>query len=96
MGALTGNGVVVFSPLDTSYFLMAHLKDVYVKTGDVISRRDAIGTVGNTGNAIYPWIDYHLHFAYKKQGMQCGIEGVLVPQNPYGKLKKSENTSKRK
>ncbi|KXG77451.1 Murein DD-endopeptidase MepM [Fervidicola ferrireducens] len=43
----------------------AHLKDVYVKTGDRVSQGQIIGTVGKTGLAENP----HLHFEIWEKGM---------------------------
>jgi len=91
LGKLSGNGVILFNPVDTSYYFMIHMKDVYTHVGDVVSRGEIIGTVGVTGNAIYPSVTKHLHFAHKKPGKECGIEGVLVAQNPYRNLKATTN-----
>ena len=89
LGAITGNGAILFGINNTIYFLMAHLKDVYVRAGDVVLKGDVIGTVWKTGNAMSPRVPGHLHLAYKKPGTECGIEGVLVSENPYPKLKET-------
>src|SRR3989344_1161028 len=89
LGTITGNGVILFGINITVYFLMAHLKDVYVSAGDVVLKGDVVGTVGKTGNAMSPKVPGHLHISYKKQGTECGIEGVLVSENPYPKLKET-------
>lgn len=90
LGALAGNGAIIFSPKDTSYFYLIHMKDVRVKTGDIVSKGELLGTVGVTGNAIYPTVKKHLHIAYKKPGKGCWVDGVLVSQNHYSILKKSQ------
>lgn len=40
----------------------AHLKDVFVKSGDSVSRGAVIGTVGNTGVSTGPHLHYEVHF----------------------------------
>ncbi len=90
LGKLSGNGVLLFSPIDTGYYFMIHMSKVYKKSGDVVSRGEPVGTVGKTGNATYPNVQKHLHIAYKKPGMGCGIKGVLVSQNPYYNLRKAQ------
>ena len=91
LGELPGNGAIIFSPQDTSYFYLTHMKDVHVKTGDIVSKGDFLGTVGITGNAIYPNIEEHVHLAYKKSGRGCGIDGTLVSQNPYEGLVRAKS-----
>ncbi|MDO5568719.1 MAG: M23 family metallopeptidase [bacterium] len=60
------------------YTIYMHLKDIYVKTGQIVSRGQVIGSVGNTGNvsprpsASNPYAGTHLHF------------GVYVGGPPYG------------
>jgi len=84
LGDLTGNGALLFSPSTREYYLLAHLKDVYVNTGDIIPGGTLIGTVGKTGNALsLRRKDDHLHFAMKKEGEACGVHGVLQPTNPF-------------
>ncbi len=90
LGPLAGNGTVIFSSRDTSYFYLIHMKDVRVKAGDLVSKGEFVGTVGTTGNAIYPYIPTHLHIAHKKPGKRCGVDGVLVSQNPYWGLVKAK------
>lgn len=89
LGKLSGNGIVIFNPFDTSYHFLIHMKNVYALPGVIVSRGDTVGTIGVTGNAISPNVPKHLHFAYKKPGKECGIEDVLVSQNPYWDLKET-------
>ncbi len=91
LGKLTGNGVLLFNPSNKEYYLMAHLKDVYVNTGDVIAGGTLIGTVGKTGNAISTRLKDHLHLAIKEEGEGCGVPGVLVAQNPFPTLLANRN-----
>ncbi|MDP3991997.1 MAG: M23 family metallopeptidase [Nanoarchaeota archaeon] len=87
LGELSGNGIILFNPADTGYYFMIHMNDVYARTGDIVSRGEILGTIGKTGNALSLFVRPHLHLAYKKPRMACGIEGVLVPQNPYWNLR---------
>lgn len=91
LGELSGNGVILFNPSDTGYYFMIHMNKVFTKAGDIVSRGEVLGTVGITGNAMSPLVPKHLHLAYKKPGKACGIEGVLISQNPYEKLREITN-----
>jgi len=83
LGELSGNGVLLFNPVDRGYHLLIHMESVFVRAGEIVSRGQEIGTVGKTGNAISPKITSHLHYSYKLPGTGCGIDGVLVAQNPF-------------
>jgi len=85
LSRLSGNGIILFSPSDTTYYFMVHMKDVFAKTGDVVSEGQIIGTVGKTGNAIST--PPHLHLAWKKAGTSCETSGVLVALNSYQNLR---------
>jgi len=79
-----GNGAMVFDPMSGTYLYFAHLQPgIRVRTGDVVRAGQAIGTVGHTGNASAPGHGKHLHFAWKRTGSGCGVDGVLVSTNPY-------------
>ncbi|HPU21371.1 MAG TPA: M23 family metallopeptidase [Thermoclostridium caenicola] len=55
----TGNTIII----EHGYGLKSwhyHMKDLYVKTGDVVKKGDVIGTVGSTGFSTGP----HLHFSF--------------------------------
>lgn len=83
-----GNGVVIFDPALGAYFYFAHLRPgVRVRTGDIVRAGQLLGTVGNTGNASQPGHGRHLHFAYKRAGEECGVDGVLVPIDPYPQVR---------
>ncbi|MDN5331666.1 MAG: hypothetical protein PWP45_891 [Tepidanaerobacteraceae bacterium] len=57
----------------------AHLKNVYVKTGDKVTQGQIIGTVGKTGLAENP----HLHFEIWEKGMAVDPEKWLeIPEKP--------------
>ena len=63
-----GNYVVIRHNKNNYYTVYMHLKDIRVNVGDVVSRGQVIGTMGNTGNVIpvptasAPYLGTHLHF----------------------------------
>lgn len=64
-----GNYIVIKHNVNNYYTVYMHLKDIRVRTGDVVSLGQVIGTMGNTGN-VYPmptsnrpYNGTHLHFA---------------------------------
>ena len=63
-----GNYVVINHNSGNYYTLYMHLKDIRVSVGDVVSRGQVIGPMGNTGNVIpvptpsAPYLGTHLHF----------------------------------
>lgn len=79
-----GNGVMIFDPASGGYVYLIHFRDsVLVRAGDIVRRGQPVGRVGHTGNAAYPGRGKHLHFAFKRAGTACGVDGVLVAENPY-------------
>ena len=64
-----GNYIVINHNSDNYYTVYMHLKDINVNVGDVVSRGQVIGTMGNTGNVVpapttsNPYSGTHLHFA---------------------------------
>ena len=63
-----GNYVVINHNSNNYYTIYMHLKDIKVRVGEVVSRGEVIGTMGNTGN-VYPrptssnpYGGTHLHF----------------------------------
>lgn len=84
MSRRAGNAVILFDPASGGYLLFSHLQEgLLVRVGDVIRAGAPVGRVGHTGNAARPGGGKHLHLAYKEPGRACGVEGVLVPINPY-------------
>lgn len=55
-----GNVISILGPQWRVHYY-AHLKSVRVRTGDLVSRGERIGTVGSTGNAVGK--PPHLHYA---------------------------------
>lgn len=84
----TGNGLILFDPASGGYFLMAHFQSgILVRPGDIVRRGQPLGAVGHTGNASYPGRGKHLHIAFKRPGTACGIDGVLVSENPFERIR---------
>lgn len=63
-----GNYIVIKHNRDNYYTIYMHLKGINVSVGDVVSRGQVIGTMGNTGNVVpvptnsNPYGGTHLHF----------------------------------
>jgi murein DD-endopeptidase MepM/ murein hydrolase activator NlpD len=75
--------VILFEPGRGGYFLLAHLREgLLVHPGDVVPAGTPLGRVGASGSAARPGHGRHLHLAYKEPGRNCGVDGVLVAQNP--------------
>ena len=83
-----GNYIVIKHNYNDYYTVYMHLKDIRVNVGDVVSRGQVIGTMGNTGNvspvptASAPYLGTHLHFAlYVGQPYNGGY--TVNPMNLY-------------
>ena len=72
----------VFNVTDNSILYYAHMKEVFVKPGDMIKPGDIIGTVGRTGlNAFAKRSPTHLHF-----GLLILKDNLPKAQNVYTDL----------
>ena len=58
MGSSAGNNVVI-RHANGYYSVYAHLNSIYVKVGDIVGRKQKIGTIGKTGKVT----GTHLHLA---------------------------------
>jgi murein DD-endopeptidase MepM/ murein hydrolase activator NlpD len=77
-----GNYVWIYDPITSRYYYYAHLNEVFVKPGEIVSRGDRIGTVGRTGLNAYPKRSpTHLHFS-----VHHSVDGYPKPINPYADL----------
>jgi murein DD-endopeptidase MepM/ murein hydrolase activator NlpD len=81
-----GNYVWIYHPIKGRYFYYAHLREIAVSVGQVVSRGDRLGTVGRTGLNAYPKRSpTHLHFS-----VHPSIDGTPRPMDPYFDLVRAE------
>lgn len=74
-----GNYVWVYHPIKGCYFYYAHLGEIVVTVGQVVSRGDRLGTVGRSGWNAYPKRSpTHLHFSVHHSN-----DGYPRPMDPY-------------
>jgi murein DD-endopeptidase MepM/ murein hydrolase activator NlpD len=79
-----GNYVWIYEPIKSRYYYYAHLNEILVKIGRIVSRGERIGTVGRTGKNAYPKRSpTHLHFTVHRSP-----EGCPMPVDPYRELVK--------
>ena len=79
-----GNYIWIYEPVKNRYLYYAHLSEIFVRIGQIVSKGDRLGTVGRTGVKAYPKSSpTHLHFV-----VQESINGYPKPTNPYMKLLK--------
>ena len=77
-----GNYVWFYDPVRSRYTYYAHLDQVFVKVGQVVSRGEHLGTVGRTGLNAYPKRSpTHLHFTVHES-----VDGYPRPINHYKEL----------
>jgi len=82
-----GNYIWVFDPIKSRYYYYAHLNEIFVSAGQIVSKADRLGTVGRTGVKAYPKRSpTHLHFVVHQS-----IGGHPKPINPYLELIKAAN-----
>jgi murein DD-endopeptidase MepM/ murein hydrolase activator NlpD len=77
-----GNYIWVYEPIKSRYFYYAHLNEIFVRVGQIVSKGDRLGTVGRTGtNAYLKKSPTHLHFTVHRSK-----DGYPKPINPYMEL----------
>jgi len=82
-----GNYIWIYEPIKSRYYYYAHLNEIFVNVGQIVSKGDRLGTVGRTGVKAYPKRSpTHLHFVVHQS-----IEGHPKPINPYLELIKATN-----
>lgn len=70
-----GYGMFVVIDHNIDYVtLYSHLRDIFVREGEVVAQGQIIGTVGSTGNSTGP----HLHFEIRDFGRRTNPLGLLV------------------
>lgn len=84
-----GNFVYVFDNYTEGFFYYAHMKEVFVKVGEIVAPGSVLGTMGRTGLNAYPSRSpTHLHLMYVKS-----YEGDLQPEDVYQELLNSKITN---
>jgi len=77
-----GNYIRIYEPIKSRYYYYAHLNEIFVSVGQIVSKGDRLGTVGRTGVKAYPKSSpTHLHFVVHES-----TEGYPKPINPYREL----------
>ena len=77
-----GNYIWLYEPMKSRYYYYAHLNEIFVSVGQIVSKGDRLGTVGRTGVKAYPKRSpTHLHFVVHQS-----IDGYPKPINPYEEL----------
>ena len=77
-----GNYIWIYDPVKSRYFYYAHLDEVSVRIGQIVSQGGQLGTVGRTGVNAYPKRSpTHLHFTIHPSG-----DGYPKPIDPYSEL----------
>ncbi len=80
-----GNYIWIFEPIKSRYYYYAHLNEIFIKIGQVVSKGERLGTVGRTGVKAYPKKSpTHLHFTIHQSK-----DGYPKPINPYLELIKA-------
>jgi len=80
-----GNYIWIYEPIGSRYFYYAHLNEIFVTVGQIISKCDRLGTAGRTGVNAYPKRSpTHLHFTVHQSK-----DGYPEPINPYTELIKA-------
>jgi murein DD-endopeptidase MepM/ murein hydrolase activator NlpD len=80
-----GNYIWIFEPIRSRYYYYAHLHEIFVRVGRVVSKGERLGTVGRTGVRAYSRKSpTHLHFTVHQSK-----DGYPKPINPYLELIKA-------
>lgn len=85
-----GNYIWIYDPIKSRYYYYAHLKEIFIKVGQVVSKGERLGTVGRTGVKAYPKKSpTHLHFTVHQSK-----DGYPIPINPFLELIKADRDEK--
>ena len=77
-----GNYIWIYEPIQSRYYYYAHLDQLFVRVGQIVSTGDRLGTLGRTGVKAYlQQSPTHLHFVVHES-----INGYPKPINPYIEL----------
>jgi murein DD-endopeptidase MepM/ murein hydrolase activator NlpD len=81
-----GNYIWIFEPARNRYYYYAHLNEIFIKVGQVVSKGENLGTVGRTGLNAYPKRSpTHLHFTVHQSK-----DGDPKPINPFKELMQAQ------
>ena len=79
-----GNYIWIYEPAKRRYYYYAHLSEIFVKVGQIVSGGERLGTVGRTGVKSHSKRSpTHLHFTVHQS-----TDGYPKPINPYWELVK--------
>jgi hypothetical protein len=82
-----GNYIWIYDPIKSRYYYYAHLNEIFVSAGQIVSKGERLGTVGGTGVKAYPKRSpTHLHFVVHQS-----TDGYPKPINPYLELIRATN-----
>jgi murein DD-endopeptidase MepM/ murein hydrolase activator NlpD len=82
-----GNYIWVYDPIKSRYYYYAHLNEIFVSVGQIVSKADRLGTLGRTGVKAYlKRSPTHLHFV-----VHHSVAGYPKPINPYSALIRATN-----
>ena len=85
-----GNYVWTFEPRKTRYYYSAHLGEIFIKVGQVVSKGERLGLVGRTGVKAYPKKSpTHLHFTVHQSK-----DAYPRPINPFKELVESSRENR--
>jgi len=85
-----GNYVWIFEPAKSRYYYYAHLGEIFIKVGQVVSKGERLGLVGRTGVNAYPKKSpTHLHFTVHQSK-----DGYPRPINPFMELTRATREDK--
>jgi murein DD-endopeptidase MepM/ murein hydrolase activator NlpD len=77
-----GNYLWICEPIKNRYYYYAHLDEIFVRVGQMVSKGDRLGIVGRTGVKAYlRHSPTHLHFVAHQS-----MDGYPKPINPYIEL----------
>jgi murein DD-endopeptidase MepM/ murein hydrolase activator NlpD len=77
-----GNYIWIYEPIKSRYYYYAHLDQIFVRVGQIVSTGDRLGTLGRTGVKAYlQQSPTHLHFVVHES-----INGYPKPINPHTEL----------
>jgi murein DD-endopeptidase MepM/ murein hydrolase activator NlpD len=85
-----GNYIWIYDPIKSRYYYDAHLNEIFIKVGQVVSKGERLGSVGRTGVKAYTKKSpTHLHFTVHQSK-----NGYPKPINPFIELIKASREEK--